>query len=121
MTTDGQLLPRRTLPFRAAILSALGCWFGAVLLLTLLFEPTRDVFVIGLPTDLAGLSEADVMLVDSIRDVPRVRSDRPGFVMRLYAQGAWLVIPASQGGCRQKPPPATVSGAKQEQPEPPRA
>jgi hypothetical protein len=100
MTINADPARYRKLQFPIVILSALGGWTVIVLLTTFFIEPTREVFVIGMSDDLVGLPKADVAIVDTVRGVLRVRSDRPGFVQRLYAQGAWIVIPASPGACR---------------------
>ena len=101
MTIDDAQKPMRKLPFWYAALSAVGGWVTIVLLTTVFLEPTRDVFVFGMPNDLVGLAEADVAIVDTVRGVLRVRSDNPRFVQRLYAQGALMIIPAGTGGCRR--------------------
>ncbi len=84
---------------RAAPL-ALAAWFGGLALLTPLIEPTRDVLVFGPERTIAALPSAGASLVDVSAAWTRVRRDEAGFVSRLYARGAWLVLPAFEGGCR---------------------
>ncbi|MGL4637087.1 MAG: hypothetical protein ACRCWF_13975 [Beijerinckiaceae bacterium] len=82
-----------------ALPTALAGWFAGMLLLTPLLEPTSEVFVIGPSSTLAELPKTGSLLVDAVGGMPRVRGASPGFVKRLYAQGAWLVLPARSGGC----------------------
>lgn len=78
----------------------LAIWFGGLALLTLLLEPTPTVMVFGSrDTIIKATVQADVALleVDLLGIV--ARSQRSGFVRAIYASGAWLVLPAPQGGC----------------------
>lgn len=100
MTTDAMVGPSAppTLWRPAAI--ALALWFGALLVVTPAFEPTRDVFVLAPPHMIAALPAGDAVIVDTVGAFTRLRGEAPGFVVRLYSQGAWLVVPALSGGCR---------------------
>ncbi len=80
---------------------ALAAWFGGLILLTPLLEPTRDVLVFGPATTIAALPTAGAALVDAAGGWTRVRRTEDGFVRRLYAQGAWIVFPAFEGGCNR--------------------
>jgi hypothetical protein len=104
MITEAGKDGRKGLPLYVTIPMALGAWFLTVAVFTLAAEPTRDVFVIGSARTTALLPSAGVVLVDAVNGIPRVRGDTPGYVMRLYAQGAWLVLPALEGGCLGIPP-----------------
>ena len=72
-------------------------WFGSLAALTLAIEPTRDVIVFGAAQ---SAMQAPVGLLDAHDGFVRVRGSEAGFVRALYANGAWLVLPASNGGCR---------------------
>ena len=78
----------------------LAAWFATAGALTALAEPSEFVVVIG-PRDrsLAAMAGADARLVDAGTGFLRVAGDTPGFVRRLYAHGALLVLPARAGGC----------------------
>ncbi|UMY17440.1 hypothetical protein MMB17_22940 [Methylobacterium organophilum] len=75
-----------------------------------------DVAVIGPPADgLAGaaraVAQAGGQIVNAVAGGPILlaRSERPGFAARLYAAGAWLVLPAFGGGCAGRGPSARAS------------
>jgi hypothetical protein len=91
--------------FHKAAPLALAAWFGGLALLTPLAEPTRDVLVFGPTTTIATLPSAGASLVDVAAGWARVRREEPGFVARLYASGAWLVLPAFEGGCNRAASP----------------
>ncbi len=92
--------------FLKAASLALAAWFGGLALLTPLVEPTRDVLVFGPQATIATLPSAGAALVDVSAGWMRVRRAEPGFVTRLYASGAWLVLPAFEGGCGRPARPA---------------
>ena len=72
-------------------------WFGSLAILTLMIEPTANVIVFGASH---ATLEAPVALLDSRGGFVRVRGTQAGFVSALYGHGAWLVLPATNGGCR---------------------
>ena len=78
-------------------LVTLPLWFAWVALITIAFEPTQNVIVLGAP---GAVTQAPVSLLDSRGGVLHLRGTQPGFVRELYASGAWLVLPATNGGCR---------------------
>ena len=90
---------------------ALACWFSFLAILTPLAEPTRDVLVFGPLHAIERLPSAGAMLVDVGNGWTRARRAEPGFVARLYANGAWLVLPAFESGCNRAvaPRPAVAS------------
>lgn len=62
---------------------------------------------------LAAVIEADGRVLSSSDYVTIARSDDPGFVARLYAAGALLVLDAEQaGGCSGLPPAPSLRGAQ---------
>ena len=78
----------------------LALWFAGITLATLLIEPTASVVVIGPRSVTVDAAAAgDAVLLELYPGFARMRSDRAGFVRRLYAAGAWLVWPAIDGGC----------------------
>ena len=78
----------------------LALWFAGITLATLLIEPTASVVVIGPRSVTVDAAAAgDAALLELYPGFARMRSDRAGFVRRLYAAGAWLVWPAIDGGC----------------------
>ncbi|CAN0395671.1 unnamed protein product, partial [Phaeothamnion confervicola] len=81
---------------------ALLAWFGSLTAAARLFEPTAAVLVIGPGRDaaIASAVAADVDLLDTSFSFLMVSGRSPGFVKRLYASGAWLVLPLGSGGCR---------------------
>lgn len=81
--------------------AALGVWFAALTALTVTAEPTRAVVVFA-PERAAvmiAVATADVTLIDGSDNVVRVAGSSPGFVAKLYAAGAWLVLPSRASGC----------------------
>lgn len=86
----------------SAALLALAGWFTALAVVTYAAEPSREVIVWVSDARLAEtLSNAPVSVLDGQSGgFLRVRGDTPGFVRRLYASGAWMVLPAGSGGCR---------------------
>jgi hypothetical protein len=94
--------------------AALGIWFGAVVALTALAEPTSAVLVLDPGYGLApALGEAGAALAGAMGPFLQVQAVRPGFVGKLYAHGALLVLPMpAPGGCivGAPPPPLSKSG-----------
>ena len=84
-----------------AALFALAGWFAALALLTYAAEPSREVIAWVPHARLAQtLSSAPVSVMEGRSGgFVRLRGDRPGFVRTLYASGAWMVLPAANGGC----------------------
>ena len=81
--------------------AALLIWFVGVAAMTAFVEPTAEVIVLAPATKAAALlSSARVAILDSPGGFLVVRGESPGFVRALYASGAWLVLPATSGGCR---------------------
>lgn len=79
---------------------AITIWLSGLALLALCVEPTATVLVIGRQAaTIRAVAYADVDLVDMRPAISLARSQRRGFVHDLYAGGAWLVLPAPDGGC----------------------
>jgi hypothetical protein len=95
--------------FVKAATVALSVWFGGLVVIAPLLEPTRDVLVVGPLSTVAALTSIGASLVDSSAGLTRVRGGEPGFVMRLYAHGAWIVFPAFEGGCNRPLRPKAAS------------
>jgi hypothetical protein len=96
----------RILRWTGAASLTLGIWFAAMAALTVAVEPTDAVIVLSpdRQTMKAAVAGADVALLDGSERLLRVTGQSPGFVARLYASGAWLVLPARAGTCITPPP-----------------
>jgi hypothetical protein len=94
-------IERAGLGFHAmAAIAVLALWFGGLALVALLAEPTATVIVIApAATALHAALASDGDLLDAGSGFTIMRSARRGFVRDLYANGAWLVWPAIEGGC----------------------
>jgi hypothetical protein len=94
----------------AGALAALGLWFAALIALTITAEPTRAVvlFAPDRTAMMTAVAAADVALLDGSDRMMNVAGASPGFVAKLYAAGAWLVLPSRASGCITPPPPAAA-------------
>lgn len=107
MTTDGR--QRGGLRFHriagAVALVVVG-WLVVVVALTFGSAPGKSMAVIGPPSQaLVAIANANGRVLASNDYVTIARSDDAGFVARLYAAGALLVLDAEQsGGCSGLPP-----------------
>jgi hypothetical protein len=81
-------------------------WFAIVVALTFASAPGKSMAIVGPPARaLAAVVKANGHILTSGSYVTIARSDDPGFVTRLYAAGALLVLDAEQtGGCSGLPP-----------------
>jgi hypothetical protein len=81
-------------------------WLAVVIALTFGSAPGKSMAVIGPPSQtLAVIAKANGRILSASDYVTIARSDEPGFVARLYAAGALLVLDAEQaGGCSGLPP-----------------
>ena len=97
---DERVGPTRLAGFCAL---ALAVWFGGLLLGAVAFEPTTAVMVYtpGGRAVIASAKNSDVDLLEASGSVFTVAGRSAGFVRRLYASGAWFVLPATGGGCRK--------------------
>ena len=87
-----------------------GGWLVVVIALTFGSAPGKSMAVIGPQAQaLAAVVKANGRILSSNEYVTIARSDEDGFVARLYAAGALLVLDAEQaGGCSGLPPVATT-------------
>jgi hypothetical protein len=91
-------------------LAALVLWFAGLAAITVIAEPTRAV-VVWAPdhtTMIGAIGGADVAMLDGSERLLSVTGSTPGFVAKLYAAGAWLVLPSRASGCVTPPPAATA-------------
>jgi hypothetical protein len=81
-------------------------WLAVVIALTFGSAPGKSMAVIGPPSQtLAVIAKANGRILAASDYVTIARSEEPGFVARLYAAGALLVLDAEQaGGCSGLPP-----------------
>jgi hypothetical protein len=81
-------------------------WFAIVVALTFASAPGKSMAIVGPPARaLAAVVKANGHILASNSYVTIARSDDAGFVARLYAAGALLVLDAEQaGGCSGLPP-----------------
>ena len=91
----------------AGAIALVACgWFAIVVALTFGSAPGKSMAIIGPPSQaLAAVVRANGRILASNDYVTIARSDDAGFVARLYAAGALLVLDAEQaGGCSGLPP-----------------
>lgn len=101
-TTEDGGIARRAARLAGAALLVTAAWFVGLAIATLAAEPTRSVAVFGpQQRTLQAVARGDALLVDGGSGYVIVRGQHAGFVRALYAGGAWLVLPASSGGCRR--------------------
>ena len=103
MTTSG---PLRTISRIAGAIALVACgWLAVVVALTFGSAPGKSMAIIGTPSQaLAAIVKANGLILASSDYVTIARSDDAGFVARLYAAGALLVLDAEQaGGCSGLP------------------
>src|SRR3979490_345762 len=108
MTTD-QRIESRLPPLRrtAGAIPLVVCgWPAVVVALTFGSAPGKSMAVIGPPSQtLAVIAKANGRILAASDYVTIARSDETGFVARLHAAGALLVLDAEQaGGCSGLPP-----------------
>jgi hypothetical protein len=106
MTTDGrQRGAWRWGRITGAVTLAICGWLAVVVALTFGSPPGKSMAVIGPPSQaLAAIAKANGRILTSNDYVTIARSDDAGFVARLYAAGALLVLDAEQaGGCSGLP------------------
>ncbi len=99
--------PLGTIGRIAAAITLVVCgWLAVVVALTFGSAPGKSMAIIGPPSQaLAAVAKANGRILASNDYVTLARSDDAGFVARLYAAGALLVLDAEQaGGCSGLPP-----------------
>ena len=107
MTTEARHqnpLPRLRRIAGAIAIVACG-WLAVVIALTFGSAPGKSMAIIGPPAQaLAAIVQANGQVLAANAYVTFARSDDAGFVARLYAAGALLVLDAEQaGGCSGLP------------------
>ena len=107
-TEEPQRTGRRWSRIAAAIALVVVGWLTVVVALTFGSAPGKSMAVIGpLSQTLATISRANGRILASNDYFTIARSDDEGFVARLYAAGALLVLDAEQaGGCTGLAPAA---------------
>jgi hypothetical protein len=114
MTTESRPLSRWLRPLgriAAAITLVVTGWLAIVVALTFASATGKPMAIVGPPAQaLAAVVKAKGHILASNSYVTIARSDHAGFVARLYAAGALLVLDAEQaGGCSGLPPKRTAS------------
>jgi hypothetical protein len=113
-SSEGRSFRRWLLPLGriagATTLVACG-WLAIVIALTFGSAPGKSMAIVGPPARaLAVVVKANGQILASNDYVTIARSDDSGFVARLYAAGALLVLDAEQaGGCSGLPPKRIAS------------
>jgi hypothetical protein len=91
----------------AAAIALVACgWLTVVVAVTFASAPGKSMAIVGPPAQaLAAIVKANGRILAANDYVTIARSDDAGFVARLYAAGALLVLDAEQtGGCSGLPP-----------------
>ena len=88
----------RALRFFGAAVFVVLTWFAGLALVTLLVEPMHGA--VAFNSGVVTMTRESSRLVDVGKGYVIVRGERAGFVRDLYAEGAWLVLPTTAGGCR---------------------
>ncbi|WP_141688677.1 hypothetical protein [Bradyrhizobium paxllaeri] len=115
MITDGrQRRSGRWCRIVGAIALVICGWLAVVVALTFGSAPGKSMAVIGPPSRaLTAIAKANGRILASSDYVTIARSDDAGFVARLYAAGALLVLDAEQaGGCSGLPPSRATSSLR---------
>jgi hypothetical protein len=112
MTTDGRQ-QNRALPLgriAGAIVLVVFGWLAVVVALTFGSAPGKSMAIVGPPSQaLTVIAKANGRILVSNNYFTVARSDDAGFVARLYAAGALLVLDAEQaGGCSGLPPNSSL-------------
>src|SRR5262245_10876003 len=101
--------PRTWGRITGAIVLVVCGWLAVVIVLTFVPGPGRSMAIVG-PQALAPVVKANGLILASNDYITIARSDDAGFVARLYAAGALLVLDAEQaGGCSGLPPKRTTA------------
>jgi hypothetical protein len=102
MPTTIEERSRRKFPFGlpiGGICTALIIWFGGMAVAASFFDPSSVVIFGPQSRTVAAVAQADGSLLRTGPGFTIARSDRAGFVRRLYFAGAWFVWPALSEGC----------------------
>jgi hypothetical protein len=119
MTTDGRQ-QKRTSPLGrigGAIALVVFGWLAVVVGLTFGSASGKSMAIVGPPSQaLAAIARANGRILASNGYFTIARSDDVGFVARLYAAGALLVLDAEQAGACSGLPPNSSLRAKRSNP-----
>jgi hypothetical protein len=86
--------------FAGQCAAVLAIWTALAAFITVVWEPAGEAIVFGTPErTLSFLAGSDTRIVELTSTYLIVHGNEPGFVRRLYAHGAWIVLPARAGGC----------------------
>lgn len=101
MTTEGRRRAGRWSRISGAVALVIFGWFAVVVALTFGSAPGKSMAILGPPSQaLAAIAKANGRIIVSNDYFTIARFDDAGFVARLYAAGALLVLDAEQaGGC----------------------
>jgi hypothetical protein len=94
--------PRRGSPgrFLGALLGILAVWFAVLATVPVIRDAPGRYLVLGPQAPrLAALQSTSAELISSGLGYMQIAAASAGQIGRLYANGAWLVLPAGNGGC----------------------
>jgi len=75
-------------------------WFATMAALTYYLDLSPTVIVFGPEaTTMAAMSRSDTLVLEGGPGFIIVQGNGRGFVRKLYAEGAWLVMPSDLDGC----------------------
>ena len=74
-------------------------WIAVMAGVMFVAEPAPAALALGGRGELLDRLPADVRMMRSSRHMLVLTSTEPGYVRRIYAAGAWLVLPALRNGC----------------------
>ncbi len=96
---DASLLARGGRLAAIALAVVVG-WFATIAVLTYCVDLSPTVIVFGPEaTTMAAMSRSDTLVLEGGPGFIVVQGNGRGFVRRLYASGAWLVMPSDLDGC----------------------
>jgi hypothetical protein len=103
--------------FAVSMVGILGALLATTMLVTLIFEPSQSFMVLGPQNrNLAAIVDADGLIVEQGEGFTVGRGTSPGFVGRLYGNGALMVLPSFGGGCLTSPMGLSRVGQRLERP-----
>ncbi len=86
--------------FMAGLAFILAVWFVTLAMVPrLLDEPGQYILIGPQRTGIEALAATDVLFVGSGRGYIQIETSSKGTLSQLYGAGAWLILPASNGGC----------------------
>jgi hypothetical protein len=83
-----------------ALLGILAVWFAILIAAPVIRDAAGQYLVLG-PSQrrLDAVQSTSAQLISAGPGYTQIAAASPGQVSRLYAHGAWLVLPAGNGGC----------------------